>query len=214
MTLDAALHAEIRALALDENRPLLVVDADEVMVHFAEHLTRWLEAQGWALRLTEYKLDGAIRHIETGEPPGALRLRELLDGFIDAETRNQLAVEGAADTLAALSRHTQVVVLTNVPARVRADRVANLAALGMGYPLLANSGPKGPALAALAGRVSAPVAFVDDSPLQIDSAARHAAGVRRIHFSGSEMLRAILPPVPRADHAVLSWEEIAGLLGA
>ncbi|QDL90340.1 hypothetical protein FDP22_00115 [Paroceanicella profunda] len=214
MTLDAALHSEIRDLRLDADRPLLIVDADEVLIHFAEHLTRWLAAQGWVLRLTEYRLDGAIRHAQTGQAPGAFQLRELLDGFIDSETRQQLAVTGAAEALAALSREMQVVVLTNVPARARADRVANLAGLGMDYPLLANAGPKGPALAALARRMSAPVAFVDDSPLQIESAARLAASVRRIHFSGSEMLRTILPPVPQAHHAALSWEEIATLLRA
>ena len=59
MTLDE----QIEAAGLAPGRPLLAVDADEVLVHFAPHLARWLEGLGWRLALTEYRLDGAIRKI-------------------------------------------------------------------------------------------------------------------------------------------------------
>jgi hypothetical protein len=208
MTLDE----QIEAAGLAPGRPLLAVDADEVLVHFAPHLARWLEGLGWRLALTEYRLDGAIRRVGTGEAAGIEQGRGLLRRFFDEETHRQDAMAGAAEGLAALAGGAQIVVLTNVPAPARAARVSNLAGHGMAFPVIANEGGKGPALAELARRVAAPVAFVDDSPGQIVSARRHAPGVRRIHFTGSDYLRPVMPVVAEADHSIGDWPSLVGLL--
>ncbi|GIX13645.1 MAG: hypothetical protein KatS3mg118_1604 [Paracoccaceae bacterium] len=206
------LAAQIDAAPLSPGRPLIVVDADEVLVHFAPHLARWLAAQGWRLALREYRLDGAIRHAGTGEPAGAERIRALLDRFFAEETHRQEAIAGAAAGLAALAPRAQIVVLTNVPAHARAARMRNLAGHGMAFPVIANTGGKGRALAELARRAAAPVAFIDDSPVQIVSARRHAPGVVRIHFTGSEYLRPVMPQVAEADHTAPDWPSLVALL--
>jgi hypothetical protein len=203
---------EIDALALETGRPLLAVDADEVLVLMAEHFDRFLRGRGWRLELSAYRLDGAMVEIATGFRAGREQGWAMIDAFFAEETQRQSAVAGAAVGLAAIAGFAQVVVLTNVPGFAAADRVANLLGHGIDYPVIVNEGGKGRALAALSRRVWAPVAFVDDSPSQIASAARHAPEVTRLHFVGSPMVRAVVPPVPEAHHAPPDWPGIVATL--
>ena len=68
------------------------------------------------------------------------------------------------------------------------------------------------ALAWMAAKAAAPVAFVDDSLKQHESAARRAPQVTRIHFVGASELRRILPDSPAAHHRVEGWAECEALL--
>lgn len=203
---------QIAKIDLVPDRPLLIVDADEVMVHFAQPFTRYLEALAWELHLTEYRLEYAIKRVDglVADPDMTF---ELVHGFIDAETRTQPAITGAAATLATLAKEAQIVVLSNVPQRRYVDRQENLVGHEMPYPLVANSGPKGPALLALAARMQAPVAFIDDSPAQIQSAAEHAAHIYRVHFTGCDIIRKVLPDVKCANATPDDWSGVALHLG-
>jgi len=68
------------------------------------------------------------------------------------------------------------------------------------------------ALDLLSQRAGSPVAFIDDAPGQIASAARHAPDVVRIHHVGDDNLRGLLDPVPEAHHAPTDWLEIEEIL--
>ena len=154
---------QIAAAGIERGAPLLAVDADEVMVVFAEHLARYFETIGWRLDLSEYKLDGAIIEHGTGRAADRAEGWRLIERFFEVETLRQEAIAGAAEALRTISAEMQVVVLTNAPRFAREDRAANLAALGMGYPLIVNEGGKGAALREIAARAAAPVTFIDDS---------------------------------------------------
>lgn len=201
-------RAQIAALNLSADKPLLIVDADEVLVQFIQPFTRYLDALDWEIHLTEYRLEYAIRRAG-GLVANSDETFELVHGFIDAETHRQPIIQGAEAGLSALSEQAQVVVLSNVPQRRYLDRLANLRGYGMDYALVANSGPKGPALAALASGMKAPVAFVDDSPAQIESAAEHAAHIHRIHFAGCPVIKKVLPEVTCADATPDDWSGVA-----
>lgn len=208
--------AEMNAATVERGKPLLAVDADEVVVHFARHFGSWLEARGFAFRLTEYRLDTAIRG-----PDGAAlnrdQIQPLVWDFIEAETRSQPAIDGAAEALARLSGAAQVVILTNAPAQVRACRIANLAGLGMDYPVVMNEGGKGRAMRWLADRAAAPVAFIDDSAEQHASVARHVDEATRLHLVGCAMLKPIIGPAEAATLHPADWraaeEDIRRALG-
>ena len=76
-------------------------------------------------------------------------------------------VEGARDSLHALSRQLDIVVLTNIaPAQAAARAAQSGRASGSTLPLVANSGLKGEAVKALAARAGRPSFFVDDIPQQ------------------------------------------------
>ena len=202
---------QLEALTLERDRPLLVVDVDEVLVGLAGHLGEYAAAQGYALKLTGYKLDGALKRGD-GETASDDEFRTLFRGFFETETIRQRVYADAPDVLARLSRLAQIVVLTNVPPHARECRIANLSGHSIDYPLVVNHGPKGAALAWMAGRVAAPIVFIDDSPTQIASAAELVPRVRRIHFVGDEELRAMIDPLDQADHAPASWLEIESLV--
>lgn len=206
-TLDDAVLAQLRAVPVRTGVPLLAVDADEVLVYLADHLVRYLAGIGYRMLLTHYQLEGSIFPAGSDEPVPFDDCLALIDRFFEDETLNQQPVPGAAEALARLSAEAQVMVLTNVPAHAAAMRRENLAALGMGYPLVANFGGKGRALSWLAARAEAPVLFIDDSPKQHESAARRAPAVTRIHFVGASHVRRILVDSPAAHHRVEDWAE-------
>lgn len=210
--IDPDALAELRALDLARGRPLLAVDCDEVMVEFSSHVARWLPSTGHEMRLTQYRLEGTMFPVGEDTPLPFDDCIRLLDRFFHAETEAQEAVAGAPAALERLAEDAQVVVLTNVPRFAGPARRRNLAALGMDFPVVVNSGGKGRALAWLAAAASAPVAFVDDSPLQHQHAARHAPDVRRIHFVGAASLRELMAESPDADHRAHDWDEAERLI--
>ena len=210
--LDPEVLAQLRALPIVPGRPLLAVDADEVLVYLAEHLARYLPTIGFRMRLTQYQLEGSIFPADSGIPVPFDDCLRLIDRFFDDETLNQQALPGAVEALARLSERVQVVVLTNVPRHARDLRRRNLAALGMDYPMVENAGGKGRALFWMAAHADAPVAFIDDSLKQHESAARRAPEVTRVHFVGASHLRRILPESPAAHHRVEGWEACEAVL--
>lgn len=204
-SLDPDLLAQLAALPIRRGRPLLAVDCDEVMVHLSAHMARWLPSAGFRMELARYQLEGSIFPLGSDVPVPFDDCLRLIDRFFAEETIRQEPVPGAPGALARLAESAQIVVLTNVPHHAGADRRRNLAGLGMGYPMVTNSGGKGRALAWLAAAAAAPVAFVDDSPKQHESAARRAPGVTRIHFVGAGRLRHLLPESPAAVHRAENW---------
>jgi len=209
LTLHAGVAEQLAALDPDPARPLIAVDTDEVIVGLAGHLSEYAAENGFALRLTAYKLNGALRRADGSEASDE-EFRALFRGFFETQTRHQRVYPGAADALRALSTRAQVVIVTNVPFHAREDRVANLAGHGIDYPLIANAGPKGPVLRWLDDRAGR-MAFIDDSPSQLSSAAQDAPDVARIHFVGDAMLRGYLTDIEAAQHYARDWADLRAI---
>lgn len=203
---------QLRALPIRRGVPLLAVDADEVLVYLADHLQRWLPETGHRMVLTQYQLEGSIFPVDSEDPVPFDDCLRLIDRFFDGEVLSQQAIPGAPEALARLAETMQVVVLTNVPRHARELRRQNLAALGMGYPMVENSGGKGKALAWMAAEAEAPVAFVDDSLKQHESVARRLPEATRIHFVGASHLKRILPESPAAHHRAEDWAHCESLV--
>jgi hypothetical protein len=129
-SLDPEVLDQLRALPIEPGRPLLAIDADEVLVYLAEHLARYLPTIGFRMRLTQYQLEGSIFPAGSDVPVPFDDCLRLIDRFFDEETHNQQAIPGAVEALERLSGQAQVIVLTNVPRHARELRRENLAALG------------------------------------------------------------------------------------
>lgn len=198
----AALDEDVRraldALDLEADRPLVISDADEVLLQFVAGLERFLDGRGLWLDLQTFALSGNIKEKETGTPVPVEETPALLAAFFEAEAGRLEAVEHAADALRALSERAQVIVLTNVPSAQRDARAESLARQGMDYPVIANKGLKGGAVSYLAERVSAPIFFLDDIPHNIQSVAEAHEPSRRLHFIADRRLAKLLPP---SDHS-------------
>lgn len=206
-----AVLPKLSSLKLDPERPLLVVDVDEVLVGLAAHLGEFAETKGYSLKLTGYQLDGALKRGD-GSEASSEEFRDVFTEFFETQTRHQRLYPDAADVLNSIKLHADIVILTNVPPYAEADRIANLRDHSIEFPLVVNHGGKGQALKWLSARTRGVTAFIDDSPTQIASALEHAPEVHRLHFVGDDHLRGLLGPSPDAHHAPTNWREIETIL--
>lgn len=208
-----ASFTDAATVPLVGQKPLLLVDADEVLLAFARGLDRFLEARDCLLDLTSYRLKGNIRHRTSNEPLLEIEVAALLDEFRD-ELDWLDPVEGACEAIARLKPRFEIVVISNITKGQAGPRLRNLARLGFDFPLLANDGAKGRAVHALARRSGRPTAFVDDIPAHHESVAELAPDVFRIHFVGDERLKPLMPVAPLANLRANSWAEIHDMLAA
>jgi hypothetical protein len=213
-TLASETGAQIAALPLAQERPLIITDADEVLFAFMAAFEAFLEETGHFFDWSSFRLDGNIRRRSDSQPVERQQVLRILADFFAARTATIPPVAGAADALAALSRRAQVVVLSNIPIDHRPTRRAALARHGMDYPLVASSGPKGPAVSALAEVVAAPVFFLDDGPSHHASVAHHASRVRRLHLIADRRLAALVGPEVDCHHRPAHWGEARTLIEA
>jgi hypothetical protein len=206
--------AQLEALEIRRGRPLIAVDVDDCLAVFVDHLHRYIGTLGYEMRLDRYELEGSM--FRTGSN-AALPFDEcirLIHRFFEDECLRQQAVPGGVEALRSLGGDAQVVILTNVPGFAGDMRRQNLAGLGIAWPVVVNTGGKGRAMAWLAAAADAPAAFVDDSVRQIESVARHAPEVVRLHFAGAEFIRRLFPECAAATCQVHDWAEAERVLRA
>ena len=208
MTIDPETLRQIGTLARSaEVRPLLVLDVDDVLLHFVGPLVRYFEGNGCTLRLETFRLFGNVFDIETGTALENDRVAALLDSFFHAQTEWQTPVDGATQAVAAIARRAEVVLLTAMPHRHRDTRRALLDRIGLPYPLLTTQMAKGPAIHRLKGETRRMVAFVDDMPHNLASARASVADAHLFHLIADNSLRALLPELPEDTAIAMDWGE-------
>lgn len=201
-------RAQIEALSLSRQGPLLICDVDEVVVHFISAFEAFLEAQGLWLDFEGFALAGNVRHIETGESISAEAVHELVHGFFAARTRTQELIPGSVEALNRLSDLAEIVMLTNLPGDFRQERIDNLLGHGLSHPVVVNSGPKGPAVRLLADNHPGPVIFIDDSPSYLASVHEHNPDCHLIHFLQDVRLQKVVEPMPWLSLRTADWAEV------
>jgi hypothetical protein len=206
MSDDPETARQIEELAADD-RPLLVLDVDDVVLEFIRPLPRFLEARGFDLTVASFRLTGNIAERKTGRLASQEEVTVLLDAFFQEQADWQSVTDGAAEALAMLGERVEIVLLTAMFHRHRAARRAHLDALGLTYPLLTTEMAKGPAVAKLRGNKGRPVAFVDDQPSNLTSVRQSVGDAHIFHLMADNSLREFLPPLP-ADFAIVQdWRE-------
>lgn len=187
---------QIADLNIDPDRPIVISDADEVVLQFVAGLEAFLDVQSrpMFLDLTSFALTGNIRYADTAEALDAVDVKALLASFFEQRTEHLSPVPGAAEALAAISSRAQIVILSNVPIGQRDARQRSLQRHGMNFPVIANSGAKGPAVAQIVSDVMAPAFFLDDIPHNITSVAQASADVVRMHFVADPRLARLVDP--------------------
>jgi len=208
MSDDPETARQIAELSSDD-RPLLVLDVDDVLLEFLRVFPNFLDQRGFELKLRTFRLTGNIIDKVTGEEADAARVTDLIDGFFGGQADWQPLTEGAADALASFGSDVEIVLLTAMPHRHRNTRRAHLEALGLTYPLLTTEAPKGPAVRRLRGETNRPVAFVDDIPHNLVSVRRAVPDAHVFHMMGDPDVRAMLDPLENGMHHVVSWADAA-----
>jgi len=189
-------------------RPLFVTDCDEVLLHMVSHFADWVaEAHDLSFDLSAPGFRDALRDRD-GQPVEAERVWPLLDGFFAGEMHRQNVVPGAAEALAAISDHADIVVLTNIGDEFEAGRVEQLERFEIRHRVLCNRGGKGrPVLELIEAMGPSATVFVDDLAVHHESVAIHAPQVWRLHMVAEPRLAAHTPAAPHAHARIDSWDE-------
>ncbi|WP_114954541.1 HAD family hydrolase [Sphingosinicella terrae] len=189
-------------------RPLLISDCDEVILHFVTHFAQWVEeAADLVFALDTPGFAGALRSRD-GQLVPEERVWPLLEMFFDGEMHRQNIVPGAAEALAEIARHADIVILTNIGDAYEANRVAQLEAFDIKHRVLCNRGGKGRPVSELieSMRPSATV-FIDDLSVHHESVANHAPDVWRLQMIAEPRLAASTPPAEHAHARIDDWKE-------
>ena len=200
--------ADPKTVEIHPAKPLVIVDVDEVLALFMLGFGRFLEPRGYEMRIDRFALfqniyrAGATEHLDFTEGRG------LFDDFFRFGHEHLDPTPHAADSLRALARNASVVILTNAPDCGRQPRAAWLARHGMDYPMVINEGPKGEAVATLAGRTTAASAFIDDLLGNLESAAEAAPQVHRFQLVADARLRPLAPSAPDRHRRIDDWPSL------
>lgn len=188
-------------------RPLVICDVDEVVVHFTRDFEAYLERRKLWLDTASFALNGNIRSRDGGESATPECVAALIECFFAERTLHLETVDGAVPALLELAEAADVVMLTNLPHAAAADRRKNLASHGLSFPVVTNSGPKGPAVKAIAALTTGPTVFIDDSPGFIASARDHAPHVHLIHFLHDARFARHIPALDYVSLRTGTWSE-------
>ncbi len=185
------------------NRPLLVTDCDEVLLHMVTHFADWLgDAEDIHFDLDNGGFEGTLTYKKDGRKVATDQIWPLLGGFFDTEMGRQTVIPGAKESLDEIAKIADIVVLTNLTHARNQDRREQLKTLGMDYPVVTNQGEKGPPLKKIIDEYQPSVAlFIDDLPMHHKSAAQHTPDCWRLHMIGEEKLAPQVACAHRARHA-------------
>jgi hypothetical protein len=191
------------------NRPLLISDCDEVLLHMVQHFGAWLgEAHDIDFELQAGDFANAMRRRADGVPVPRDEMWPLLDGFFATEMRRQTLVPHAGAALERIGEVADIVILTNLMDHCHASRVEQLDAHGIRHRVICNQGGKGDPVRALIDEYRPSVAvFVDDLAMHHGSVAKHAPAVWRLHMIAEPAVARLTPPAPDAHARIDDWAD-------
>jgi hypothetical protein len=197
---------------------LVVLDIDEVVLHFIAPFCALLEEFGARLQVDSFKLTGNVRSISTGAAISGSELDKVTVRLYEEQETRQLPVQGVQAALGRLSAKADIVFLTAMTPGYYPQRRRLLDAAGLHYPMIATERAKGGVLAELAERWPGPIVFADDLPPNLVSAGRSLPRARLVHLMANDVFRPHLPPLPAGVLEARDWAEaeavIDGILAA
>ncbi len=189
------------------NRPLLITDCDEVLLHMVAHFEAWLdETHHIAFAFESGSFRDAMTAKANGEMIAEERVMPLLGEFFEGEMHRQTIVPGAIEALGRIGEIADIVILTNLPDVAHPWRVEQLATHGIAHEVVCNRGGKGVPARAIIERYGATrTAFVDDLPVHHASVAKHAPEVHRLHMIAEPRLAPAIAPAEHAHARIDDW---------
>ena len=194
------------------NRPLVITDCDEVLLHMVGPFGVWLtEQHGIAFHFIGNDFSQAIRFIDSNEAVPIKHSWQLLNQFFETEMHRQTPIDGALNTMQRLGEEADVVVLTNLGDQFNDSRTRQLADLGFNLKVYTNQGPKGPALQKIIAEYApARAVFIDDIAQHHGSVAEFSPDVYRLHLCGEPRLAPHIPCALTAGQAharIDTWDQ-------
>jgi|GEM_PF-329563 len=208
MQADKTALEQLEKLSFSTDQPILVCDADEVILRFAHALEDYLPSRGMYVNFSSYALFGNIRHAHNNEAVDPSAFTDLLDDFFHAAVDHMKVVETAPEHLDLLSEKCQILILTNLPNEYADRRRDALARQGISYPLIANKGLKGPIMREIASHTSQEVIFIDDIARNITSVAEYVPESFRLQYIAHRGLHEVEQKAEDCHHRCDDWQHI------
>jgi hypothetical protein len=213
-TTAAPIIPSLDKLGISRDRPLVIVDVDEVLGLFMKGFGGFLATRGYDFRIDRFALfqniyaPGAAEHLdlETG--------RALFDEFFATECAEIEPAPGAIEALTKLHRRAEILILSNAPKPAEALRGEWLRRHGLPHPLILSTGPKGPITAGLTAQTAQRTAFVDDLLPNLDSVAEHSPATATFQHVADERLRPLAPSAPERHPRIDDWAELGEAIEA
>ena len=191
------------------NRPLLITDCDEVLLHMASHFGDWLSEVhdiDFSHGIDDFAY--ALKRRSTEELVPREEVWPMLDTFFHTEMNRQTLVPGAREALAVLAEQADIVILTNLNHNFNEARAEQLGKHGIWHRVVTNQGGKGDPVAKLVAEFSpSATVFVDDLPQHHDSVSRAAPDVFRLHMIADARVASMTPPAPAAHARIDDWND-------
>jgi hypothetical protein len=207
------LAPRLESLGLSRERPLVIVDVDEVLGLFMAGFGAFVAERGLELRFERFALfqnlfrPGATEHLDIAEG------RKLFDEFFATRCDALEPAPGAVEALRRLKPRAELLILSNAPPDAERLRADWLRRHGLPDALILSSGPKGPITAGLVAQTAHPSAFVDDLIPNLDSVAEHSPPTATFQHVADLRLR---PLAPRSDRhpRIDDWTELGEAIEA
>ena len=194
------------------DRPLLICDVDEVVLHLVTPFMEVLNEQGFHLKSHSFKLTGNVFHTETGREATQAEVWSGLDQLFKQQDRRQHLVDGVGDALSDLNRDIDILFLTNMPHIYRELRQTHLAGNAMDYPIVTNTGSKVEAIRIVQSHRDATVGFIDDTPKNLTQVRDGLDDVHIFHFMANEDFRSLVEPIDGARMSTGNWREAVPII--
>ena len=203
----------LESLGLSRDRPLVIVDVDEVLGLFMKGFGAFIAERGYELRFERFALfqniyrPGAAEHLDLAQG------RALFDEFFRTHCDQLEPAPGAVAALNRLRPRSELLILSNAPADAERLRAAWLKRHGLPHALILSTGPKGPITAALVDQTAGKTAFIDDLLPNLDSVAEHSPATATFQHVADLRLR---PLAPRSDAhpRIDDWTELGEAIEA
>lgn len=191
---------------------LVVLDIDEVVIHFIEPFKALLEENGARLHADNFRLTGNVRSLSTGTALTGHELDGMTERLYEEQEARQGLVDGVREAVEAISAVADVVFLTAMTPSFYPVRRRLLDAAGLDAPMIATERSKGGVVAELADIWPGPIVFVDDLPPNLVTVGRSVPNVFLVHLMASETFRAHLPPLPAGAVSARHWPHATELI--
>ena len=188
-------------------KPLLISDCDEVLLHMVVPFQQWLDDD----KQIHFDLESgdfvdALRHKHDGSLVEREEVWPMLQEFFISEMHRQGAITGAVEAINKLSEIADVVILTNLVDDRQEARAEQLKAVGIDFPVFCNQGGKGERLTKIVAEYDpSVVVFVDDLGHQHGSIAKHAPDVWRLQMVGEPILAKHIETNAAAHARIDDW---------
>ena len=208
-SLSDGLIRQIKSIEIIPDKPLLITDADEVLLNFVSCFQEYLKKNNLWYDLSSYSLFGNIKDHSNNAIENT-QVSFHLENFFKTNAR---VITFAKDSIKYIKLlieklNFQIIVLTNIPYKYLEDRRICFKNNGLDLPMIAGSGPKGKIIKELISNHKDKNFFIDDLAPHIISSKDHADQVKTIHYISNKELSKLAITPDQADIRANSWKEI------